>query len=156
MSKLKILPIIKHPNPILRKKSENIDISKINEICSFINNMVETIKKNKRAAGLAAPQVGRNIRLILVNNNDDIMVMINPVITKKSWARIVEKEGCLSVGDDVGDLIYKDVQRHKKINFIYFNEKGKKIKAVAKDFLARVVQHEIDHLDGILFIDKIN
>jgi peptide deformylase len=152
----KELEILLNPNPILRKKSKLIEIPEISqpELQALLVNMAETMIK-KDGAGLAAPQVGKNIRAIVIQNDKDIMFLINPVITKKSWARETEEEGCLSVLDDKGEIIYAPVERYKKINCVYLNKKGEKKKISAEKLLARVIQHEIDHLDGILFIDRI-
>ena len=152
----KILPIITHPDPILRKVSLEI---KADDICSpavqnFLKDMEETMKKND-GAGLAAPQVAKNVRIIVVGYNDKTYFLINPRITKKSWAKETEEEGCLSVLNEKGEIIYAPVERHKKISCIYFDEKGQIKKIAAERVLARVLQHEIDHLDGILFIDRI-
>ena len=108
----------------------------------------------KDGAGLAGPQVGKNIRIIIINKDGKAIIMLNPEITKKSWAREVDQEGCLSVVDKNDEIYYLPVARHKKVNCIYFNEKGQKQKIQAEGLLARVIQHEIDHLDGILFIDR--
>ena len=94
----KILPIITHPDPILRKVSLEI---KADDICSpavqnFLKDMEETMKKND-GAGLAAPQVAKNVRIIVVGYNDKTYFLINPRITKKSWAKETDEEGCLSV-----------------------------------------------------------
>ena len=148
-----MLEIIKHPNKILRQKSKPIDIDKIKELQDLIKEMTETMFE-KDGAGLAAPQIGKNIRLVIINQNDQAVVMINPEITKKSWAREVDQEGCLSVVNDKNEIYYLPVSRHKKVNCQYFNEAGEKKKIKAENLLARVLQHEIDHLDGILFIDK--
>ncbi|MFA5644609.1 MAG: peptide deformylase [Patescibacteria group bacterium] len=151
-----MLPIIIHPNEILRKKSTKInlaDVVKV-EFKKFITEMTETMFK-KDGAGLASPQVGKNIRLIVLNNNDQALIMINPQITKKSWAKEVDQEGCLSVLDKKGEIYYLPVSRNKKVNCIYFDENGKKQKIEADGLLARAIQHEIDHLDGILFIDRV-
>lgn len=150
-----MLPIINHPNEILRKKSTKInlaDVVKV-EFKKFIAEMTETMFK-KDGAGLASPQVGKNIRLIVLNNNDQALIMINPQITKKSWAKEVDQEGCLSVLNKKGEIYYLPVSRNKKVNCIYFDENGKKQKIEAEGLLARAIQHEIDHLDGILFIDR--
>lgn len=144
------LKIITNPNSILRKKSIEIkkgDITsgKIKKLCL---NMAKTML-NKDGVGLAAPQIGKNIRLCVVNTKEGSICLINPKITKKSWAREWGEEGCLSIPD-----IFGEVRRHKKIICKYFDNKGKEIKISAEGLLARVIQHEIDHLDGILFIDK--
>jgi len=146
----KILPILKTPSPLLRKKSEEIDLKKMNpkklkELCA---DMTKTMKE-KDGVGLAAPQVGENSRLIIITTKDGVKIMINPKITKKSWAKEWNEEGCLSVPG-----VYGKVKRNKKINCIYFDRKGHKTKIQAQGLLAFVIQHEIDHLNGVLFIDK--
>ena len=147
----KILNIIINPNPILRKKSIEINKNKINskEMKEFCANMSETMIK-KDGVGLAAPQVGKNIRFIVVNIENKITCMINPIITKKSWAKEFGEEGCLSVPDTFGK-----VKRHKKIKCLYYDNNGKKQIISAEKLTARIIQHEIDHLDGILFIDYL-
>lgn len=146
----KILPIIKNPSPLLREKSEEIDLKKIkvNELKELCADMIKTMKEND-GVGLAAPQVGKSIRLITINTKDEPKIMINPKITGKSWAKEWNEEGCLSVPG-----VYGKVRRNKKINCIYFDKKAQKTKIQAQGLLAFVIQHEIDHLDGILFIDK--
>lgn len=152
----KQLDILLHPNPILRKKSSEIGASEIltKEMKKFFLDMEETMEQ-KDGAGLAAPQVGVNIRLIVIKDDKKTLFLINPKITKKSWAREIEEEGCLSVVDKDGAILYAPVSRHKKISCIYLDEKGNKKNIAAEKMLARVIQHEIDHLDGILFIDHV-
>ncbi len=146
----KIFDIITNPNPILRKKSLLIEESEIRgkKMQEFCQDMIKAMIK-KDGVGLAAPQVGVNSRLVVVTINGKPICMINPKITKKSWARAWNEEGCLSVPG-----IYGQVQRNKKINCIYTDPEGKNKKVIAKNLDARIIQHEIDHLDGILFIDK--
>lgn len=146
----KILPIIINPNPILRKKSQDVNLETISDpkFQELLMDMEETMLKED-GVGLAAPQIGKNIRVISIKAEDKNFFIINPTITKASWKKNWDEEGCLSVPN-----IFGKVERHKKINLIYFNEKGKKQKLATSGFLARVIQHEIDHLDGILFIDK--
>lgn len=153
----KQLDIIINPHPILRKISEEIKKEELSTKAmeEFLLDMEETMRK-KDGAGLAAPQVGKNIRLIVVNGeNDKTMFLINPKITKRSWAKEIEEEGCLSVLNEKGEIIYGPVSRHKKINCVYLDRKGNKKTLAAQKLLARVIQHEIDHLDGILFIDRL-
>lgn len=152
----KELDILINPNPILRKKSELIDDVKILEkdFQNLLLDMEETMLK-KDGAGLAAPQVGKNIRAVVISHNNATLFLINPQITKKSWAKEIEEEGCLSVLNDKGEIIYAPIERHKKVNCIYINEKGEKKKIMADRLFARVIQHELDHLDGILFIDRL-
>jgi len=146
-----ILKIITIPNPILRKKSKEINFKEINtrDFAKLVSAMGKTMIKTD-GAGLAAPQIGKSIRLAVINSKDGPICLINPKITRKSWARELGQEGCLSIPG-----IFGQVKRHKKITVAYYNQAGKKIKQVAQGLMARVMQHEIDHLDGILFIDKM-
>jgi len=146
----KIYNIVTHPAESLRKRSEEINIQDIRnpDFLVLFKDMKKTMLK-KDGVGLAAPQIGKNIRLIIVNTYDGPTAMINPIINKKSWAKVIGEEGCLSVPNTFGD-----VSRHKKIIYSYIDEKGRNKKLEAKDMEARIIQHEIDHLDGILFIDK--
>ena len=152
----KLLDIKLHPDPILRKMSDDIvlDNLKDKKMQEFLFDM-ELTMKNKDGAGLAAPQVGRNIRLVIINHQEKSLFLINPEITKKSWAKITQDEGCLSVIDDKGEIFYAPVSRHKKINCIYWDKQGKKQRLSAEGDLARVIQHEVDHLNGVLFIDYL-
>jgi peptide deformylase len=146
----KLLPVVLDPNPILRKISKKIDLKELlqPEFKDFLLDMEKTMLE-KDGVGLAAPQVAKNIRVVIVKNNRKIIPMINPEITKTSWSKIWDGEGCLSVPG-----MYGDVERYKKINISYFDKKGNKKKITVTNFFARTVQHEIDHLNGILFIDK--
>lgn len=146
----KILKIIIYPNPILMKKSTEIKKSEMNsdKIQNLCSDLIKTMGKNN-GVGIAAPQIGKNIKLIVINVKDGIFCMMNPKITKKSWAKEWDEEGCLSVPETYGK-----VKRHKKIRCIYFDKKGARIKIEAEGLMARIIQHEIDHLNGILFISK--
>lgn len=152
----KQLDIVINPNPILRNRSAEITPEQLldKKMRSLLADMELTMNK-RDGAGLAAPQVGLNIRLIVIHHDKKTLFLINPKITKKSWAREIEEEGCLSVVNEKGEIIYAPVSRHKKINCIYIDEKGKQQSLAAEKLLARVIQHEVDHLDGILFIDRI-
>ena len=145
-----ILKIVTQPSPILRKKSEEIKLKEASsrEFQRLLSSMTKTMIKTD-GVGLAAPQIGKNIRLAVINSKDGPFCLINPKITKKSWATEVEAEGCLSIPG-----VFGKVKRHKKISLIYYDQFGKKIKQTTQGLMARVMQHEIDHLDGILFIDK--
>jgi peptide deformylase len=103
----------------------------------------------KDGVGLAAPQIGKNIRLIVINTQDGPIAVFNPRFLSKSFFKEWGEEGCLSVPD-----VFGEVKRHKKIVCEYTDETGIKATVSAQGLLARVLQHEIDHLDGILFIDK--
>jgi peptide deformylase len=152
----KQLNILLHPNPLLRRKSTPVKVEEIKtpEFQTWLLDLQETMLK-KDGAGLAAPQVGIIKRVVAVRHDDKTYFFINPQITKKSWAREVEEEGCLSVLDDKGEIIYAPVARYKKVNCLYLDAQGNQQKISAEKILARVIQHEIDHLDGILFIDRV-
>ena len=118
------------------------------ELKRLISAMVKIMLKTD-GVGLAAPQIGKNIRLAVINSKDGVFCLINPKLTKKSWARELAQEGCLSIPG-----VFGKVKRHKKISLAYYDGDGKKTKLTASGMMARVIQHEIDHLDGILFTDK--
>lgn len=143
-----MLDIIKNPNPILRKKAKPIADILAPEIQALIPKMLETMIA-KDGVGLAAPQIGQSIRLIAIRHKDSDLAMINPIIIKKSLLKEWDEEGCLSV-----PRIFGLVKRCKKVTVKYFDSKGRLHKLSGEGLLARVIQHEIDHLDGILFIDK--
>lgn len=154
----KILNIIKYPDSFLRQKAKEFPVEQLRkkEIKELLEDMNKTMKELD-GAGLAAPQIGQSLRIIVVNDEKTkkSLFMINPKITKKSWAQEIEDEGCLSVVDDKGEIIYGPVSRHKKVTCNYFDENGNKKKIQAEKILARIIQHEIDHLDGVLFIDRL-
>lgn len=148
------LDVIKHPNEILRKKSSNVDRDFLvsDEADRLIEDMIETMYEDD-GVGLAAPQIGKNIRLIVIGrmatDNRQNLVLINPVWTKTSRKKFVDTEGCLSLPGTFGK-----VKRYKNIHVNAFDRDGNDVSFDTSGFLARVIQHEVDHLDGILFIDK--
>jgi peptide deformylase len=152
----KQLTILIHPDPRLRRQSELVNPTEIKTALfqNWLQDLKETMIK-KDGAGLAAPQIGETKRVIVINHEDKTYFLINPQITRKSWARETEEEGCLSVLNDQGEIVYAPVARYKKINCIYLDERGERKKISAEKILARIIQHEIDHLDGILFIDRV-
>ncbi|MFH0840599.1 MAG: peptide deformylase [bacterium] len=154
MSK-EILDIIINPNPILRKKSVKINSEELQsaDFQELVLSMIKTMQI-KDGAGLSAPQISKNIRLIVINTKEGPLVMINPKLSKKSFIKEWDSEGCLSVLDKDGNIIYGDVKRHRKVTCKFTDQTGKERMIKAKGLMARVIQHEIDHLDGILFIDK--
>lgn len=141
------LELIKEPNPILYKKSR-----KIVQITDDIKQLIFAMKKimkNNNGIGLAAPQVGKNIRLILISTEKGILPLINPVIYRKSLRKDTEEEGCLSCpGANI------QIKRSKIIYVKALNQEGQEIKFRAEGLFARVIQHEADHLDGILITNK--
>ena len=121
---------------------------KSKEIQDLIPEFIETMHK-KDGVGLAAPQIGKNIRMIAVRHKDGDLVMFNPKFFRKSLIKEWGEEGCLSVPNKYGQ-----VKRSKKVVLKYIDLNGDEKKITAQGMLARVIQHEVDHLDGILFIDK--
>ncbi|MDO8499483.1 MAG: peptide deformylase [bacterium] len=151
------LPIVMDPNPILHKRGRELTLEEIKSttIQKLAKDMVETMY-TKDGAGIAAPQVGHSIRLCVIGKmfNDldhkkTDLILINPVWTKKSVLKTTDIEGCLSV-----PKLYGKVKRYKKITVRALDINGKTLNFTANDFFARVVQHEVDHLDGILFVEK--
>ncbi|MCX6745194.1 MAG: peptide deformylase [Candidatus Parcubacteria bacterium] len=144
---MSILPIIKEPTPSLRQKSAKIkEITP--EIKRLILDMTDTMK-TAQGIGLAAPQVGHNIRLCTINTEKGPLAMINPLISWKSLRKAVEEEGCLSCPNK-----FVNVKRSKIIYVKCLDQEGKELSFRAEGLFSRVIQHEIDHLDGILIIDK--
>ena len=151
-----ILEITKEPNPLLHQVSKNLTAEEISskETKEFLVNLIETMYA-KDGVGIASVQVGNPIQLCVIAKNFtpeklSDLVLINPTFVKASVLREWAEEGCLSVPN-----IYGSVRRYKKIKVSALNTKGEKIEFVATEFFARIIQHEIDHLNGILFIDKI-
>ncbi|MFC1629646.1 peptide deformylase [Patescibacteria group bacterium] len=144
-----VLKIKKYPDPILRKKAK--EVSKITkEVKDLSWDMIETMEAND-GAGLAAPQVGRSKRIIAVNTKTGPEIFINPVILNKSRAKDVVEEGCLSVPE-----IRLEMKRAKEVEIRALGVNSKETRMKAKGLTARIIQHEIDHLDGHLIIDKVN
>jgi len=142
--------IITYPNEILRKKSSTISPSRATskEIKSLIKKMRGEVAKAD-GVGLAAVQIGVPERIILVSVDGVFEAFINPMIVKKSWKRMVIEEGCLSLQGKMGF-----VKRHKGLTMRALDENGKKIIFKATGLTSAIFQHEIDHLNGILFIDR--
>ncbi|KAF0202193.1 MAG: hypothetical protein FD170_2164 [Bacteroidetes bacterium] len=154
-----ILPIVAYGHPSLRKHAEEID-KDYPALEQFISDMFETMYESN-GVGLAAPQVNRNIRLFVIDATpfaDDFpgednlkRVFINPKITEESGVEWAFNEGCLSIPE-----IREDVLRKPDITIEYYDENFEFKKEVITGVLARVIQHEYDHLEGVLFVDHIN
>ncbi|MBI4049304.1 MAG: peptide deformylase [Candidatus Doudnabacteria bacterium] len=146
-----ILNILTVPNPILTAKAQ--PIQKINRtILTLVSDMIETCRAAS-GIGLAAPQIGKSIRLCVINLEHlgiPPFALVNPKIVKKSWKKTELEEGCLSIPG-----IYGIVKRAEKIKLKALSLQGQENELSADGLLARVIQHEIDHLDGILITSKI-
>ncbi len=141
-----LLEIQKAGSLVLKKPCE--PVKKLDgKLRNFLDSMAETMYKFD-GIGLAAPQVGRSIRAVVIDIGDGrLLELINPVITAREGA-VVDSEGCLSVPG-----IFGEVERSEKVTVEYTTRYGKRRKLEADKLLARCVQHELDHLEGILFID---
>ncbi len=142
------MKILHEPNPVLRKKAEKIKDYSNKEIQELIPQMIKTMRAAK-GLGLAAPQIGKSIRLCIIEESGILYIFINPQIKSASKEKIITEEGCLSVPGK-----WLPIERNAEIKVRYLNEKGEKCKIKARGLLARALQHEIDHLDGVLIIDK--
>lgn len=136
-------------DPILRQKAKKVSRFE-NKKMTELAQVMEKVMKEEYGIGLAAPQIGLSERIILVKTKEGPLLLINPEITKKSLLKNIAEEGCLSVPG-----IFGLVKRHNTISVSALNSEKKTLKFKAKGMFARVIQHEVDHLDGILFIDKI-
>ncbi len=144
-------------NPILRAK--NAPVSKITKETKEFGKALLELMYEYEGAGLAAPQIGENTRMIAVSFWKDDgkrlkrvgdTVMINPEIISKSDKMIVSEEACLSLPKLSGDVL-----RHQSIKVTWLDLNGKKHTDKFSDYNATIIQHEIDHLDGVLYIDKL-
>lgn len=161
-----ILPIVAYGDPVLRKMCSDIEPD-YPELDSLITNMWETMYK-ANGVGLAAPQIGKPIRLFLVDTSpfaeDEELspeereelkgfkrVFINAKIESESGSKWTFNEGCLSIPD-----IREDVNRHPEIQVTYMDTDFKTRTETFDGLLARVIQHEYDHIEGVLFTDKIS
>jgi peptide deformylase len=142
--------IITYGNSLLRKKSEQV-VKVDADLQALIKDMFETLAREK-GVGLAAVQVGHLLRVFITNaTKDKPRVFINPEIIETSIEEDLYEEGCLSIPG-----INSDVTRPFGVKVQAYNEKERPFTLTCEDLLARVIQHEYDHLNGVLFIDRLN
>ena len=179
----KILPIVKDPHKVLRKQAQEVPPETITDpkIRELVLNMKETLKNTPTGVGFAAPQVGQSLRIFIVSEEAEEIdraerrtrkkrsewrgkpeekpyearewkyyVFINPAAKNAARKKTEDAEGCLSVPRKYGTI-----KRHEKITVEAYDESGKRFIRGASRFFARVIQHELDHLNGILIIDKM-
>jgi peptide deformylase len=140
-----ILDIIKAGNKILKQKA--VPVNKIDrKIKQLLDDMAQTLY-HAEGVGLAAPQVGISLRVVVIDTGDGLIELVNPVIIEKNGSETAS-EGCLSIPG-----IWGEVERFAEVTVEALNREGRKIRISGKGLLARALQHEIDHLDGILFIE---
>lgn len=161
------IKIIQKENRVLRQIAKEVPIEEIKrkKIKDLIKKMSDALSVSEHGVALAAPQIGESLRFFIIDKNallprnqedkkkkkTDSWVFINPVIKKISKKKQVVGEGCLSV-----EGIFGTISRAEKLSVEALNENGKKFSRGASGLLAQIIQHEIDHLNGILFIDKAN
>lgn len=162
-----LLPIYIYGTGVLREKAQPVDLEteegkeeRLQQIKELFRNMYETMK-HADGVGIAAPQVGVSKRMLIVDGSDlaeDMpelkgfkRYMINPVVTMESAETAEYSEGCLSVPD-----IHADVTRPKTIEVEYYNENFEKVKETFTGFGCRMVEHEMDHLEGHTFVDRVS
>lgn len=148
-------------NPSLRKVAKRVVGIRSEKTQAIIADLIDTFKASS-LVGMAAPQIGHSVRIFISevratkNRTPDMLsqltIYINPVIIKSSRKKVTGYEGCGSVLH--GDL-FGPVRRPEQVTVEAYNEQGKKFSITASGLLARIIQHEYDHLDGILFTDKV-
>lgn len=143
-----LLTIRRYGDPILRRKAQPVP-AVTPEIRELISDMVETMYHSV-GIGLAAPQVGISLRLIIVDNEQGNGPLMNPVITARGGS-VLGEEGCLSLPG-----IFGMVERSEWVRVEALDGEGQPRSFEARGLRARVIQHEIDHLDGVLFIDRLD
>src|SRR5437868_2575320 len=152
-----VLPILIYPDPMLKALSTPVE--ELNgEMLGFINDLVETLEAAPGCVGIAAPQVGMMKRIIIIDaskhpkapQNHGRLILINPAIEMQE-GEVLAREGCLSLPH-----LTANVKRAKNIRFSATIPSGERITIETSDFEARVVLHEYDHLDGLLFLDRVS
>ncbi|MEC8109013.1 MAG: peptide deformylase [Pseudomonadota bacterium] len=149
----KVIPIVKIPNPILRQIAKPVD-EITDGVRQLLDHMVATMY-DAPGIGLAAPQINISQRLVVIDcgkdNAPELYKMINPEIITLSEEQAVQEEGCLSIPDQTAE-----VKRPAEVLIRYLDETGNTKTLTADGLLATCIQHEIDHLNGVLFIDHIS
>jgi peptide deformylase len=154
-----VLPIFAYGEPVLKKRASDIsrDYPSLKEL---IDNMYETMR-NSKGVGLAAPQIGLSIRLFVTDGSpfeeeeeglrDFKQVFINPIVKKELGEPWKFNEGCLSIPG-----IREDVSRKEEVHIEYYDADWKSHKESYRGIAARIIQHEYDHLEGVLFVDRVS
>lgn len=153
------LPIYLYGSEILREPAKEADLNDRETLLQLVSDMKETLQ-SADGCGLAAPQVGKGLRVLIVDGTvvadvydylkDFRRTMINPVLLEESSSTSEYSEGCLSIPG-----VYADVRRPSSIKVEYYNENLEKVTEEFDKFACRMIQHEMDHLDGHLFVDKV-
>lgn len=160
-----LLTLTKFGNPVLREKTRSLSGGEISstEIQALIENMRYTLKEENYGVGIAAPQVGESVSLSVIGikptaNRPELekfeTTLINPEIIETIGEKIPMWEGCVSCGSD-DDILFAQVPRYKSVTLRWKDEKGKVTERTLDGFVAHVAQHEVDHLNGVLFVDRV-
>lgn len=149
------LDILKYPDPRLKQVSEEVETFD-DELMQFLDDLEETMEDGPGAVGIAAPQVGRFQRIAIVdvsgnpkNSSNGRLFLINPEILEWDGMKL-GREGCLSVPDYTGNVV-----RAKRVKLRFQNRDNETVEIDSEGFEARAIQHEMDHLDGMLFVDRV-
>lgn len=152
-----IQPILRYPHPLLKKICNEVTAID-HEVLALVRDLLDTMQAGPGSVGVAAPQIGVILRVCVVDvstnrngrgNNHGQLIMINPEIVARSGSAVM-REGCMSVPDYTGD-----VERATDITVSFMDQEGQKCEISASGFEAVAIQHEMDHLDGLLFLDRI-
>ena len=143
-----VIPIRVFPDPILKEKSKRVRVID-GSVQRLIGNMIETMH-SAGGVGLAAPQLGTPLRVIVIGiPGEEDIALINPQVVRRSGERLVD-EGCLSIPGYIGPI-----KRAESVRVKGRDQNGKKIRIKADELLAQALEHEIDHLNGVLYIDYL-
>ncbi|MGB4593180.1 MAG: peptide deformylase [Coriobacteriia bacterium] len=144
------MEILTHPNPVLKDRAADVDPSTDSDLRLLVRKMAEAMYENQ-GIGLAAPQIGVQKRVIVFDVDDELAAICNPVIVERSEETVVDEEGCLSVPG-----ISVPITRAESVVCEGLSLTGHRIVIEASELVARVLQHEIDHLDGTLILDRLS
>jgi peptide deformylase len=151
-------PILRYPHPVLKQRCRAVDVAADQELVARVAaDLVDTMRGQPRCVGLAAPQIGEALRLVAVDVTGHpkaescagLLVLANPVVVHAEGDEL-GREGCLSIPD-----LTANVRRSTLVRIEAVTPNGEPVAVEANGFEARVLQHELDHLDGILFLDRI-
>ena len=142
-----MLPLVIAPQPILRATAKPVELPLSEIVVSFADELLQAMK-HYRGIGLAAPQVATGIRIIAVGANVTPKIYVNPEVVKRSWKKVDFEEGCLSLPG-----LYGIVRRPERVLARYYDVAGMRHEEWLEGLVSRVYQHEVDHLNGILFFD---
>lgn len=147
---MSILPILTYKEPVLRTKAQAVTVFD-DDLATLISDMWETMRAAP-GVGLAAPQIGKSIRVLVAAHQGVETAIVNPTIVEASDEERLGTEGCLSVKEFIG----VNIRRKAWVVVEGCNVQGEVIRVRAEEWFARILQHEIDHLDGILFMDRLD